>query len=71
MNEEQKKEYKRLETHAKDCGVAFGTYSKQYADAIRKMNDYWLSNQPVELTFKEQVIIERNKILNKWKRKNY
>ena len=71
MNEEQKKEYKRLETHAKDCGVAFGTYSKQYAEAIHQMNDYWLSNQPVELTFKEQVIIERNKILNKWKRKNY
>ena len=71
MNEEKEKEYKRLEAHAKDCGVAFGIYSKQYADAIREMNDYWLSNRPVELTFKEQVIIERNKILNKWKRKNY
>lgn len=71
MNEEQEKEYKRLEAHAKDCGVAFGIYSKQYADAIREMNDYWLSNRPVKLTFKEQVIIERNKILNKWKRKNY
>lgn len=71
MNEEQEKEYKRLEAHAKDCGVAFGIYSKQYAEAIREMNDYWLSNRPVKLTFKEQVIIERNKILNKWKRKNY
>ena len=71
MTEEQEKEYKRLETYAKDCGVAFGIYSEQYAEAIHKMSDYWLSNRPVKLTFKEQVIIERNKILNKWKRKNY
>lgn len=33
MNKEQEKEYKRLERHTKDCGVAFGIYSKQYAQA--------------------------------------
>ena len=61
---------KQLEEHAKDCGVAYGLYSKEYADAIHKMNDYWLENQPEKLTFREKIIIERNKILDKWKRKN-
>jgi len=63
-------EYERLEEHAKDCGVFYGIYSPQYAEAIHKMNEHFLANQPVKLTFKEKVIIERNKILNKWKLKN-
>ena len=73
MKKEQ--EFKRLETHAKDCGVAFGTYSKQYADAIHKMNDYWKANkyetEPVkEKTFKEMIIEKRNKFITKWIHRN-
>ena len=77
MNEEQEKEYKRLEAHAKDCGVAFGIYSEQYAKAIHAMNDYWKlhkdENEPKERekTFREKVIEKSNKMIAKWKRRNY
>lgn len=77
MTEEQEKEYKRLEAHAKDCGVAFGIYSKQYADAIREMNDYWKLHKDEsnpkerEKTFKEMIIEKSNKMIAKWKHRNY
>ena len=35
-------EHKKLETKAKDCGVKYGIYSKEYAKAIHEMNDYYL-----------------------------
>ena len=65
MNKEQEKEYKRLETHAKDCGVAFGTYSKEYAEAIHEMNDYWLDVNDLNKTFAERVKIKVNRYYTK------
>ena len=65
MNKEHEKEFKRLETHAKDCGVAFGIYSKQYAEAIHEMNDYWLDANDLNKTFAERVKIKVNRYYTK------
>jgi len=65
MNKEQEKEYKRLERHAKDCGVAFGIYSKEYAEAIHEMNDYWLDVNDLNKTFAERVKIKVNRYYTK------
>ena len=65
MNKEQKKEFKRLERHAKDCGVAFGIYSKEYAEAIHEMNDYWLDANDLNKTFAERVKIKVNRYYTK------
>ena len=65
MNKEQEKEYKRLETHAKDCCVAFGIYSKEYAEAIHEMNDYWLDVNDLNKTFAERVKIKVNRYYTK------
>ena len=65
MKEEQEKEYKRLETHAKDCGVAYGIYSKQYATAIKEMNNYWLDANDLNKTFAERVKIKVNRYYTK------
>ena len=65
MNKEQEKEFKRLERKAKDCGVAFGIYSKQYAEAIHKMNDYWLDANDLNKTFAERVKIKVNRYYTK------
>jgi len=65
MNKEQEKEYKRLERHAKDCGVAFGIYSKEYAEAIHEMNDYWLDANDLNKTFAERVKIKVNRYYTK------
>ena len=76
MTNEQTVEYKKLVMNAKDTGIKYGIYSKQYAKAIHAMNDYWKANkydkEPVkEKTFKEMVIEKRNKFIDKWKRRNY
>ena len=76
MTNEQTAEYKKLVMKAKDTGIKYGIYSKQYAKAIHAMNDYWKANkydkEPVkEKTFKEMVIEKRNKFIDKWKRRNY
>ena len=63
MNKEQ--EFNRLERHAKDCGVAFGIYSKQYAEAIHEMNDYWLDANDLNKTFAERVKIKVNRYYTK------
>jgi predicted DNA-binding protein len=65
MNKEQEKEYKRLERHAKDCGVAFGIYSKEYSEAIHEMNDYWLDVNDLNKTFAERVKIKVNRYYTK------
>ena len=65
MNKEQEKEFKRLERHAKDCGVAFGIYSKEYAQAIHRMNDYWLDANDLNKTFAERVKIKVNRYYTK------
>ena len=63
MKKEQ--EFKRLERHAKDCGVAFGIYSKEYAQAIHVMNDYWLDVNDLNKTFAERVKIKVNRYYTK------
>ena len=65
MKEEMKNEYKRLVEKAKDCGVAFGIYSKKYADAIHEMNDYWLDANDLNKTFAERVKIKVNRYYTK------
>ena len=65
MDKEQEKEFKRLERHAKDCGVAFGIYSKEYAEAIHEMNDYWLDANDLNKTFAERVKIKVNRYYTK------
>lgn len=59
--------YKQLEQKAKDCGVFYGIYSKEYAKAVHEMNDYWLENLNPEpkLTLKEKFSIKYNSIKNK------
>ena len=76
MRKEKEIEYGRLVMKAKDTGIKYGIYSKQYAKAIHAMNDYWKANkydkEPVkEKTFKEMVIEKSNKFIDKWKRRNY
>ena len=77
MTNEQTVEYKRLVMKAKDAGIRFGIYSKQYAKAIHAMNDYWKLHKDEsnpkerEKTFKEMIIENRDKIIAKWKRRNY
>ena len=75
MKEKQEAEYKRLVMKAKDTGIKYGIYSKQYAKAIHAMNDYWKANkyetEPVkEKTFKEMIIEKRNKFITKWIHRN-
>ena len=65
MKEEQKKEFKRLERKAKDCGVEFGIYSKEYAEAIHEMNDYWLDANDLNKTFAERVKIKVSRYYTK------
>ena len=38
-----------LEERAKDMAVLYGLNSKQYADAIREMNDHWLHSKKSRL----------------------
>lgn len=43
---------------AKDAGIEFGIYSKEYAEAVKKMNNIWLSKK---MTFSEKVTNSLNK----------
>ena len=77
MKEKQEAEYKRLVMKAKDTGIKYGIYSKQYAKAIHEMNDYWKLHKDEsnpkerEKTFKEMIIEKSNKMIAKWKHRNY
>ena len=77
MTNEQTVEYNRLVMKAKDAGIRFGIYSKQYAKAIHAMNDYWKLHKDEsnpkerEKTFKEMIIEKSNKMIAKWKHRNY
>ena len=48
-------EYDKLVLNAKNKGVEFGLYSKEYASAVKEMNNFWL--------YKKQNWIE--KLINK------
>lgn len=62
-------EYEKLVEKAKDCGVKYGIYSPQYADAVHKMNDFWLKHHAKKLTFREMIQIKKQKYMTAWKRK--
>ena len=48
-------EYDKLVLNAKNKGIEFGLYSKEYASAVKEMNNFWL--------YKKQNWIE--KLINK------
>ncbi len=48
-------EYDKLVLNAKNKGIEFGLYSKEYASAVKEMNAFWL--------YKKQNWIE--KLINK------
>ena len=48
-------EYDKLALNAKNKGIEFGLYSKEYASAVKEMNNFWL--------YKKQNWIE--KLINK------
>ena len=67
MTNEQTVEYRKLVMKAKDTGIKYGIYSKQYAEAIRKMNDYWQIHH--KRTTKELFEETKNKV-KRWILKN-
>ena len=67
MKEKQNAEYNLLVKKALDCGVYYGIYSKEYAEAIHKMNDYWQINH--KRTTKELFSETKNKV-KRWILKN-
>lgn len=48
-------EYDKLVLNAKNKGIEFGLYSKEYAKAVKEMNNFWM--------YKKQNWIE--KLINK------
>jgi hypothetical protein len=48
-------EYDKLVMNAKNKGIEFGLYSKEYANAVKEMNNFWM--------YKKQNWIE--KLINK------
>lgn len=48
-------EYDKLVMNAKNKGIEFGLYSKEYASAVKEMNNFWM--------YKKQNWIE--KLINK------
>ncbi len=48
-------EYDKLVLNAKNKGIEFGLYSKEYASAVKEMNNFWM--------YKKQNWIE--KLINK------
>ena len=48
-------EYDKLVLNAKNKGIEFGLYSKEYAQAVKEMNAFWM--------YKKQNVIE--KLINK------
>ena len=49
-----------LEQKARDAAVRYGLYSPEYADAVREMNQEWLTRK---LTLREKIINYLNKRL--------
>ena len=67
MKEKQNAEYNLLVRKALDCGIAYGIYSKQYAEAIRAMNEYWQIHH--KRTTKELFSETKNRV-KRWILKN-
>lgn len=59
-------EYNKLVLNAKNKGIEFGLYSKDYAQAIKEMNAFWMNKKQ---NWIEKLINKINKIVWQLKRK--
>ena len=59
-------EYDKLALNAKNKGVEFGLYSKEYASAVKEMNNFWLYKKQ---NWIEKLINKINKIVWQLKHK--
>ena len=53
-------EYDKLVLNAKNKGIEFGLYSKEYASAVKEMNNFWLYKKQ---NWIEKLINKLNKIV--------
>ena len=59
-------EYDKLVLNAKNKGIEFGLYSKEYAIAVKEMNNFWLYKKQ---NWIEKLINKINKIVWQLKHK--
>ena len=59
-------EYDKLVLNAKNKGIKFGLYSKEYASAVKEMNNFWMYKKQ---NWIEKLINKINKIVWQLKRK--
>lgn len=59
-------EYDNLVLNAKNKGIEFGLYSKEYASAVKEMNNFWLYKKQ---NWIEKLINKINKIVWQLKHK--
>ena len=59
-------EYDKLVLNAKNKGIEFGLYSKEYASAVKEMNNFWLYKKQ---NWVEKLINKLNKIVWQLKHK--
>ena len=59
-------EYDKLVLNVKNKGVVFGLYSKEYASAVKEMNNFWLYKKQ---NWIEKLINKINKIVWQLKHK--
>jgi hypothetical protein len=53
-------EYDKLVLNAKNKGIEFGLYSKEYASAVKEMNNFWMRKKQ---NWIEKLINKINKIV--------
>ena len=59
-------EYDKLVLNAKNKGIEFGLYSKEYASAVKEMNNFWMYKKQ---NWIEKLINKINKIVWQLKHK--
>ena len=59
-------EYDKLVLNVKNKGIEFGLYSKEYASAVKEMNNFWLYKKQ---NWIEKLINKINKIVWQLKHK--
>ena len=59
-------EYDKLVLNAKNKGIEFGLYSKEYASAVKEMNAFWMYKKQ---NWIEKLINKLNKIVWQLKHK--
>lgn len=60
--------FKEAELNAKNIGIEKGIYSKEYADAVKQMNNIWLTTRKTKI---ERVVNKLCKLLWLKTRNNY